>query len=199
MTVPARSNYVSRGGDKLEAALTSFAVDVAGVVCADLGSHVGGFVDCLLRRGAARIHSVDTCYGTLAWKLRQDNRVIVHERANAMHLTLTEPVGLVTIDVGWTPQSRVLPNVRRMLWPQGNVITLIKPHYEAPKSRLQDGVLPQEAAEEVVAGVEVWMRHNGWQVEQTYPSPILGHGGNREWFALLRVPGPRDRGILARG
>ncbi len=107
--------YVSRGGDKLAAALDYFGLDATDRVCADLGSHVGGFVDCLLQRGAARVYAVDTCYGTLAWKLRRNPRVVVRERTNAMHVSLPEPVDLVTIDVGWTPQSKILPNAARLL------------------------------------------------------------------------------------
>ncbi len=115
MSTSRPDSYVSRGGEKLSAALDHFDVDVQNCVCADLGSHVGGFVDCLLRRGAARVYSVDTCYGTLAWALRRDDRVVVLERTNAMHVSLPEPVSIVTVDVGWTPQAKVLPNVVCML------------------------------------------------------------------------------------
>lgn len=126
--------FVSRGGEKLAAALDGFNVDVTGRVCADLGSHVGGFVDCLLQRGAAKVYAVDTCYGTLAWKLRRDPRVVVRERTNAMHVTLPEQVDLVTVDVAWTPQARILPNAARLVLPTGTVVTLIKPHYEASRA-----------------------------------------------------------------
>ncbi|MGD2108262.1 MAG: SAM-dependent methyltransferase [Phycisphaerae bacterium] len=135
MSEPASHPYVSRGGEKLAAALDHFQIDVSGVVCADLGSHVGGFVDCLLQRGAAKVYSVDTSYGTLAWKLRRDPRVVVLERTNAMHVSLPEPVNLVTIDVGWTRQAKILPNVAKLLAPSGFVITLIKPQYECPVRR----------------------------------------------------------------
>ena len=93
----------------LAAALSAFELDVTGLVCADLGSHVGGFVDCLLQRDAARVYSVDTSYGTLAWRLRKDPRVVVLERTNALHVELPEHVDLVTVDVGWTPQHHILP------------------------------------------------------------------------------------------
>ena len=112
-------------------ALTQFGMDVRGLVCADLGSNVGGFVDCLLQRGAGKVYSVDTSYGTLAWKLRKDPRVVVLERTNAMHVTLPEPVDFVTIDVGWTRQEKILPAAARMLKPGGRVVTLIKPKAEA--------------------------------------------------------------------
>ena len=218
MKEAASEPYVSRGGEKLAAALDRFGLDVTGLVCADLGSHVGGFVDCLLRRGAARVHSVDTAYGTLAWKLRRDSRVVVYERTNAMHVSLPEPVDLVTIDVGWTPQSRILPNVARLVTPAGQVVTLLKPHYEAGKAlgsalpsdevgadrgsagrtidgtampfarSLVDGVLPDDVFDAVVKSVLRAVAALGWTVVNTCPSPIRGHAGNRELFALL-TPG----------
>ena len=186
LTQAKRCVYVSRGGTKLEAALEHFGVDVRGLVCADLGSHVGGFVDCLLQRQAAKIYSVDTAYGILAWKLRTHDRVEVVERANAMHVTLQEPVDLVTVDVGWTPQAKILPNVARIIRPTGSVISLIKPHYESDAKRLQGGVLPEELVPTVCQAVLRDIGAMGWRVLGTVPSPIPGHGGNREVFALLR-------------
>ncbi len=177
--------YVSRGGDKLDAALQHFAIDVTGIVCADLGSHVGGFVDCLLRRGARRVYSIDTAYGILAWKLRKDPRVTVLERTNALHAILPGPVDLVTVDVGWTPQRRILQSVTRMISPVGRVVTLIKPHYEAPKDLLESGVLPDAAVDSVVEPLLSEIQSQGWKVEGVFPSPLRGHGGNREVFALL--------------
>lgn len=143
MGEPDSQPYVSRGGEKLAAALDHFGIDISGRVCADLGSHIGGFVDCLLQRGAAKVYSVDTCYGTLAWKLRRDPRVVVLERTNAMHVSLPESVDLATIDVGWTPQAKILPNVASLLRPHGRVVTLVKPQYEATAC---DGAQPDEAS-----------------------------------------------------
>lgn len=203
---PASKAYVSRGGIKLAAALDDFQIDPTGLICADLGSHVGGFVDCLLQRGAAKVYSVDTSYGTLAWKLRKDDRVVVVERTNAIHVTLAEPVDLVTVDVGWTPQSKILPNVATLLKPNANpdpdscsnsapdhstnttaqVITLIKPHYEAQKSILVDGVVPEEKYESVVTRVVEEIESLGWYVLKMVPSPLRGHGGNQEVFALIK-------------
>ena len=188
MTDAPTHRFVSRGGDKLEAALQHFAVDVTGLLCADLGSHVGGFVDCLLRRGAARVYSVDTAYGILAWKLRKDPRVTVLERSNAMHVVLPEPVEVVTVDVGWTPQSRILPSVLRLISPSSRVITLIKPHYEASEDLLVKGVLPDEQVDDVVEAVLGDVRSQGWIVLGEFLSPLRGHGGNREVFALLTRP-----------
>src|ERR1700761_4113773 len=127
--------FVSRAGQKLDHALDAFGVGVAGLACADLGCNVGGFVDCLLQRGAAKVYAVDTGYGVLEWKLRKDPRVVVMERTNAMHVDLPEPVSLVTIDVAWTRQRNILPAAGRILSrePGARVVTLIKPHYEADK------------------------------------------------------------------
>lgn len=178
--------FVTRGGEKLAAALEHFEVNVADAVCADLGSHVGGFVDCLLQNGAARVYSVDTSYGTLAWKLRKDPRVIVLERTNALHVTLREAVDWVTVDVGWTKQERVLENAARLLKPNGGcVLTLIKPHYEAPRHWLIAGVLPAERVEEVVAGVLSKAAAAAWRLKGIMSSPLPGHGGNIEKIAWL--------------
>src|SRR5215213_1612736 len=115
--------FVSRAGQKLDHALATFGVDVTGFVCADLGSNTGGFVDCLLQRGADRVYAVDTGYGVLAWRLRKDPRVVVMERTNAMHVRLPEPVDLVTIDVAWTRQRHILPAARRLVGAGGFVVT----------------------------------------------------------------------------
>src|SRR5688572_5658523 len=139
------SEFVSRGGQKLAHALDAFQIDATGATCADLGSNTGGFVDCLLQRGASRVYAIDTGYGALAWKLRKDPRVVVMERTNAMHAELPEPVGIVTIDVAWTKQRHILPPARTMLSSDnGFCVTLIKPHYEAEASQLKKGILPEE-------------------------------------------------------
>src|SRR5688572_874247 len=134
--------FVSRAGQKLEHAIAAFGIDVAGRVCADLGSNTGGFTDCMLQRGAARVYAIDTGYGVLEWKLRKDPRVVVMERTNAMHVVLPEPVGVVTIDVAWTRQHHILPAARRLVAPDGFVVTLLKPHYVADSSQLVKGRLP---------------------------------------------------------
>src|SRR3954469_14010568 len=118
------SEFVSRAGQKLEHALATFAVDVSGRICADLGSNTGGFVDCLLQRGAAKVYAVDTGYGALDWKLRKDPRVVVMERTNAMHVTLPEKVPFVCIDVAWTRQKRILPAARKIVADGGTVLSL---------------------------------------------------------------------------
>lgn len=152
--------YVSRGGQKLAHALAEFRVDVTGLTGADLGCSTGGFTDCLLHAGAAKVFAVDTAYGELAWKLRKDPRVVVMERSNALHTTPAQPVDIVVVDLGWTPQKALLPIALGWLKTSANpsspvpptsgpaevgataapeaprpfapcIITLIKPHYEA--------------------------------------------------------------------
>lgn len=179
--------FVSRAGQKLDHALSEFAIDVAGLVCADLGSNTGGFVDCLLQRGACKIYSIDTGYGALDWKLRNDPRVIVMERTNAMHVELPEKVAIVTIDVAWTKQRHILPAARRMLKDDGVVVSLIKPHYEAPPALLRRGILPPEQVAAVVGGIESDVRDAGLELVALTRSPIKGAKGNIEMLAHLIV------------
>jgi 23S rRNA (cytidine1920-2'-O)/16S rRNA (cytidine1409-2'-O)-methyltransferase len=179
------SEFVSRGGLKLDHALTAFAIDVRGLTCADLGSNAGGFVDCLLQRGAAKVYAVEKGYGVLEWKLRKDPRVLVMERTNAMHLALPEQVSLVTIDVAWTRQRNILPAARRIVRDDGRIIALIKPHYESDKSLLRDGILPPDAVDGVVDRVKADIRAAGFEVVSTVQSPIKGGEGNIEVLAHL--------------
>ena len=178
--------FVSRAGQKLEHAVATFGIDVANRTCADLGSNVGGFVDCLLRRGAAKIYAVEKGYGVLEYKLRKDPKVIPMERTNAMHVTLPEPVDLVTIDVAWTRQKNILPAAGRLLKYAGQVITLIKPHYEADPKLLKKGILPPEFLERVLSSIKQDISAAGFTLEQLTPSPIAGAKGNQEVLALLR-------------
>jgi 23S rRNA (cytidine1920-2'-O)/16S rRNA (cytidine1409-2'-O)-methyltransferase len=179
-------DFVSRGGLKLDHALRVFDLDVAGFVCADLGSNTGGFVDVLLQRGAAKVYSIDTGYGVLAWKLRKDPRVIVMERTNAMHAALPEPVQLVTIDVAWTKQKHILPAAKKLLTPGGICVTLIKPHYEADPKLLKQGILPSEELPNVVEALRPQIESCGFAIEKFTDSPIKGAKGNAELLALLR-------------
>ena len=178
--------FVSRAGQKLDHALTHFAIDVGGFACADLGCNVGGFTDCLLQRGAAKVYAIDTGYGVLEWKLRKDPRVVVMERTNAMHAVLPERVGVVTIDVAWTKQRHILPAARRMVADDGVVITLVKPHYEADPSQLVRGVLPEADVEGVVQTVGADVVSADFTLVRTVRSPILGAKGNVEVLAELR-------------
>src|SRR4051812_20432296 len=181
--------FVSRAGLKLDHALSHFGIDVTGLVCADLGCNAGGFTDCLLQRGAAKVYAIDTGYGMLDWKLRRDPRVVVMERTNAMHARLPEGVGLVVIDVAWTKQRHILPAARRMVADDGGVVTLIKPHYEADPALLGKGVLPPDRVPEVVEAVRRDVAAAGFETVGTVPSPIQGAKGNVEVLAYLR-PAP---------
>lgn len=185
-------DFASRAGQKLDHALSTFQVDVSGLTCADLGSNTGGFVDCLLKRGAAKIFAVERGYGVLDYKLRINPHVIAMERTNAMHVILPEPVSLITIDVSWTKQKHILPNARKLLTPAGQVITLIKPHYEANPKLLRKGILPVEHLEEVVRAVRTDMANAGFDVLGLVQSPIQGTKGNIEFLALLALPRPSN-------
>lgn len=178
--------FVSRAGQKLDHALAAFGLDVAACVGADLGSNTGGFVDCLLQRGAAKVYAVDTGYGVLDWKLRKDSRVVVMERTNAMHVVLPEPVDVVTIDVAWTRQRHILPAARRLLSDDGFCVTLIKPHYEANPSELVKGILPEQSVDAVVEAVRADVAAAGFDWIRTVRSPIRGAKGNVEVLAELR-------------
>lgn len=179
------NRYVSRAGEKLHAALEAFAIRPTGWTCADFGCHTGGFVDCLLRHGAARVYAVDPGYGVLDYRLRRDPRVVVCERTNALRFTCPTPCDLVTIDVGWTPQRLILPAAARTIRVDGIVITLIKPQYEAPKEWLRQGVLPEERFEETLANCRREAQQQGWSVRQEIESPLRGHGGNVEFLWRL--------------
>lgn len=195
----SRPSYVSRGALKLREAIDSFDLVVSGLRCCDLGCSVGGFTDCLLRAGAASVVAVDTAYAQLAWKLRQDERVTVMERTNALHAEPPNgPVDLVVIDLGWTPQDRAIPAALSWLEPGGLIVTLIKPHYEAPreeKASLEKGVLPDERAEEIARDVYERLPSLGVETLGLCMSPLRGSPkknkpegvGNREWLALLRA------------
>lgn len=186
-TVSKESKFVSRAGLKLDHALDVFALDVTGFVCADLGCNAGGFTDCLLQRGAAKVYAVDTGYGMLDYKLRRDPRVVTMERTNAMHVNLPEPIDLVVIDVAWTKQKFILPSAKRMLKAGGSIVTLIKPHYEADPKLLIQGVLPEDQLDSVVANVEHDIVTLGLTQLALTRSPIKGGNGNVEMLALLRA------------
>jgi 23S rRNA (cytidine1920-2'-O)/16S rRNA (cytidine1409-2'-O)-methyltransferase len=178
--------YVSRGGTKLATALRAFGLDVTGLVCADFGSHVGGFVDCLLQHRAAKVYAVEAGYGVLDYRLRNDGRVVVCERTNALRYVCPERCDLITVDVGWTAQRLVLPSARRSLKAgTGRVVSLIKPQYEAPKDILRQGVVPDERLADVLEACRRDVRLMGWQVLSEVESPIRGHGGNIEQLWLL--------------
>ncbi len=142
--------YVGRGGEKLKIALDELKLEVQGAVAADLGCNIGGFTDCLLQEGARRVYAVDTGYGMLEWKLRNDERVVVMERTNAMHVELPEPMDVIAIDVGWTRQRHILPPALAGVAPQGVILSLFKPQYEAHPRLVRGGVLAAGHFEQVL-------------------------------------------------
>jgi len=178
--------FVSRAGEKLDAAVRTFGVRVEGRVCADLGANVGGFTDCLLQHGAAKVYAVDTAYGVLAWKLRKDSRVVVMERTNALHVKFSEKIQIVVVDVGWTRQERILPVVAGVLAEGGEVLSLVKPHYESEAAKVQRGVLTVEQSEAVLGEVVRRIEAMGWKVKGIVKSPIEGQKGNAEYVVRLR-------------
>lgn len=180
--------FVSRAGEKLQFALTHFKISPKGLIVADFGSSTGGFVDSLLQNGAEKVYSVDTSYGTLDWKIRNDPRVVVLERTNAMHVTLPEKMDLITVDTSWTRQSKVLPNVLNNLKPDGIVISLIKPHYEADRKHLRQGRLQDEFMAQTLEKVKEDIKLANFDLLDQTQSPITGEkGGNVEYLFLLRV------------
>lgn len=176
--------FASRAGEKLEKAITEFGIDVKDKTCADFGASVGGFVDCLLRHGATKVYAIDTGYGELAWKLRTNPKVVVMEKTNAMHVQLPEKMDIITNDTSWTRQKNILPNILANLKPNGIIITLIKPHYEADKKLLHKGVLDETVAEQVARQTcDSISNEFKLQVKGFVKSPILGgKGGNSEYL-----------------
>jgi 23S rRNA (cytidine1920-2'-O)/16S rRNA (cytidine1409-2'-O)-methyltransferase len=184
-----RLPYVSRGGVKLAAALDAFGVLAAGMVCADVGSSTGGFTDCLLQRGAARVYAIDVGYGQLAWSLRQDPRVVVMERTNARYLeTLPETMHLVVIDVSFISLARILPTVTRWLAPPAHVIPLVKPQFEAGREQVPRGGVVRDATvhRQVLERVAHEAQQCGLAVHGVVRSPISGPAGNTEFLLHLR-------------
>jgi 23S rRNA (cytidine1920-2'-O)/16S rRNA (cytidine1409-2'-O)-methyltransferase len=181
-------SYVSRGGQKLAAALDAFSLDPAGLTCADFGCNVGGFTDCLLQRGATCVYAVDTGYGALAWTLRNDERVVVMERTNALHADPPEPVDLVTIDVSVTPQQLILPAARQWLKPGGQIVSLLKPSFEYAKihgKKAYKGLSDAEATD-IADTVADQLAEIGLAPAARIESPLRGKGGNIEFLIHVR-------------
>jgi 23S rRNA (cytidine1920-2'-O)/16S rRNA (cytidine1409-2'-O)-methyltransferase len=188
LSIAERLRYVGRGGLKLEAALDAFQVSVQGIVAADVGASTGGFTDCLLQRGAARVYSIDVGYGQLAWSIRQDDRVIVMERTNARHLErLPERIELATIDVSFISLKLILPRVRDWLLPEGKAVSLIKPQFEAGRKEVGKGgiVRDPQVHRRVLRHTLEWAQNHNLFPIGLVRSPITGSSGNVEFLALL--------------
>lgn len=179
--------WVSRGGLKLDHALTYFEWNVEGAIAIDVGSSTGGFTDVLLTRGAAKVYAVDVGHGQLAWKLRADDRVVVLERTNARHLTadqIPEPLDLVVCDASFIALSKVLPAALDLAKPGARLAALIKPQFEAGKGEVGKGGVVRDSAvhQRVCDDVVAWLGTIGWDVIGVTTSPITGPEGNIEFL-----------------
>ena len=182
--------YVGRGGFKLAGALETFALDVTGTVCADVGACTGGFTDVLLQNGAARVYAIDVGYGQLDWSLRQDERVVVMERTNARYLeSLDEPINFVAIDVSFISLRLILPAVKQWLAESASIVALIKPQFEAgPKQVGRGGIVKDTAVHRaVLEELWQWFRENDFGVQGLVVSSVTGADGNVEFLAWLQV------------
>jgi 23S rRNA (cytidine1920-2'-O)/16S rRNA (cytidine1409-2'-O)-methyltransferase len=195
LTVDLGPRFVSRGGEKLDAALDAFGIDVSGWTCADVGSSTGGFTDCLLQRGATKVYAIDVGKGILHWKLRQDPRVVVMEETNARYVeSLPEPVSLVTVDASFISLKILLPVVKKwvvaekMKEERGEIIALIKPQFEAGRKdvRRGDGVIRDpEIHRQVLLDVLEFAQQEGLHIQGLIKSPLLGPKGNAEFLVWL--------------
>ncbi|WP_374654010.1 TlyA family RNA methyltransferase [Dongia sp.] len=184
--------WVSRGGLKLAKGIEAFGLPVAGRIAADIGASTGGFTDVLLHHGAAKVYAVDVGHGQLAWKLRQDSRVVVLEKTNARHLTaaqISDPLDIVVCDASFIGLETVLPAALALTKPDAWCVALIKPQFEVGPDRVGKGGVVRDAAlhEEVCARIEAWFAGRpGWQVLRIVESPILGPEGNKEFLIAAR-------------
>jgi len=196
LTLAGRDHpWVSRGGVKLAFALDHFNIDPSGVLALDIGASTGGFTDVLLSRGAARVHAVDVGRGQLAWKLRQDPRVVVHEGTNARYLSrgeIPEPVDLVTCDASFIGLATVLPATLALTAERAQLVALIKPQFEAGPGEVGKGGVVRDPAihRAVCERIAGWVdAQPGWHVAGIAESPITGPAGNREFLIYARREG----------
>ena len=186
----AQPRYVGRGGLKLEAALDHFHISATGKICLDIGSSTGGFTDCLLQRGAARVYAIDVGTGQLDWKLRNDARVIVQEQVNARYLTrdqVPQPIALAVCDVSFISITMILPALTGLLADDADMVILVKPQFELDRDQVGKGGIIRDPALHLQAcrRVETAVQQLGFHT-QIIPSPILGAEGNREFLLHAR-------------
>jgi len=186
----AQPRYVGRGGLKLEAALDHFAISPAGKICLDIGSSTGGFTDCLLQRGAARVYAIDVGTGQLDWKLRNDPRVTVQEKVNARYLTaeqVPEPIALAVCDVSFISITMILPAIVPLLAPEGEMVILVKPQFELDRDQVGKGgiIRDPQLHQQACQRVETAVRELGFHT-QMIASPVLGAEGNQEFLLHAR-------------
>ncbi len=190
IAIAAPPRFVSRGGDKLDHALEAFGIDVSGLVVMDVGASTGGFTDCLLQRGAARVYAVDVGYGQLDARLRGDPRVVVMERTNIRDLaSLPERPDVATIDASFISLTKVLPAVVALVRPRADIVALVKPQFEAERHEVKRGGVVRDPLVHaaVIGRVAWWCVNHGLRVRGVATSPLLGPAGNREFFLWLRV------------
>lgn len=186
ITVKSKPRFVSRGGEKLTGALVDFQMDVTGRICADVGASTGGFTDCLLQNGVARVYAIDVGYGQFDYTLRQDSRVIVIERTNARYLEkLDESVNLVVIDASFISLRLLLPTIKGWLTPQADIIALIKPQFEAGKDDVGKGGVVRDSKihRRVLQDVLTFSHEQGFAIRGLTVSPLKGPAGNIEFLA----------------
>lgn len=191
LIVETPPKFVGRGGLKLEGALECFAIDPAGATALDIGASTGGFTDCLLQRGAKKVYAIDVGHGQLAWKIRNDPRVVVRENLNARHLTrvdIPETIDLCVIDVSFISLTLILPRAFDLITPTGVILALIKPQFELAKSEVGRGGIVSGAQwhEKAKTKIEQFVRQNGHEVIGLAPSTITGTDGNQEFFICAR-------------
>lgn len=192
LELTAADRYVSRGGLKLEAALDAFAIDPTDRICLDIGASTGGFTDCLLQRGAARVHALDVGHNQLHWRIRQDPRVVAREGVNCRHLTredVPDPVWLAVADVSFISLTLILPPAFELLDPAGAMVVLIKPQFELTRAEVGRGGIVTDPAAHAAAVEKIRTFVTGNLRRQwvgVIDSPILGMTGNREFLACLR-------------
>ncbi len=193
LEVKARARFVGRGGEKLDGALDDLGVDVKGRVCLDAGASTGGFTDALLQRGARQVYAVDVGYGQLAWRLRQDQRVVVLERTNIRDLaSLPGPVpDLAVGDLSFISLRQVLPAIRGVLAPGGELVMLLKPQFEVGRGRVGKGGVVRDPAdrEEALRAFAEWAESTGLKMLGTAAARITGAKGNQEYFVHMRADG----------
>src|SRR3954467_14220756 len=191
IAIESSPKYVGRGGLKLEGALRDFAIDVTGITALDIGASTGGFTDCLLQNGAKKVYAIDVGHGQLAWKIRNDPRVIVREKLNARYLSradIPEPIHVCVIDVSFISLTLILPNAFELLTPSGVLLALIKPQFELQPQEVGAGgiVSDPQLHDKAQARIRSFVTNAGNQIVGVAPSVVRGTDGNQEFFLCAR-------------
>lgn len=191
LRIKEKCRYVSRGGLKLEKALTYFCISPSGLICMDIGASTGGFTDCLLQHNALKVHAIDVAYGQLAWKIRQDPRVTTLERFNARNVTTAdlknEMIELAVMDVSFISLTTLLPPISKLFAQKVAIVALIKPQFELPRGDIGPGGVVTDAAlhQKAIYKIESFVQQLGLISKGTVISPILGPKGNQEFLIYI--------------